>query len=89
LESKQGFIVMANEHTNTKPDAEKAPKWKLDVVCGMDVDPRTTPYHHVYMGREYRFCNKSCLEHFIGNPEHYLIMEQHHMDARNRRHTLQ
>lgn len=65
---------------------EGKPKWELDVVCGMDVDPRTTPFHHTYKGKTYYFCIKSCLEHFTNNPRHYLLMKQHHLNVRKTHH---
>ena len=70
------------EHTE-KPNNDK-PLWELDVVCGMDVDPRTTPYNHTYNDKLYRFCNKNCQEHFVNNPEHYLEMAQHHLNVRKK-----
>lgn len=66
-------------------NVEEAPQWELDVVCGMDVDPRTTPYHYAYKGKYYHFCNKNCLEHFVNDPEHYLLMEPYHVQARKKR----
>ncbi len=51
---------------------DEAPQWELDVVCGMDVDPRTTPFHYEYKGATYYFCNKNCLQHFVDNPERYV-----------------
>lgn len=45
--------------------------WELDPVCGMEVDPESTEFHTEYEGKEYYFCNKSCLAHFKADPEHY------------------
>ena len=52
---------------------DDAPEWQLDVVCGMDIDPHTTPYSAEFMGKTYYFCNKSCMDHFKNNPERYTL----------------
>ena len=31
-----------------------------DPVCGMDVDPATSPHHHEVDGRSYHFCSAGC-----------------------------
>jgi YHS domain-containing protein len=46
--------------------------WALDVVCGMEVDPRTTKFHSQYKSEVYYFCNSSCMTHFIDNPTQYV-----------------
>lgn len=43
-----------------------------DPVCGMDVDPATTPHHHAHGDETYHFCGQGCLTKFRGDPEHYL-----------------
>jgi YHS domain-containing protein len=48
------------------------PEWTLDVVCGMEIDPRTTPYKHEYNDTVYYFCGKNCLQHFTDNPRQYV-----------------
>lgn len=73
------------ESENTNEYVDEKPIWELDVVCGMDVDPRTTPFHYTYNGKGYHFCIKSCLEHFKENPKHYILMEQYHISAREER----
>ncbi len=43
-----------------------------DPVCGMMVDPRTTPHRHEIGGSTYHFCRQACLEKFAADPERYL-----------------
>ena len=43
-----------------------------DPVCGMTVDPATTPHHVEFEGHEHHFCSAGCLAKFIANPHHYL-----------------
>jgi P-type Cu+ transporter len=44
----------------------------IDPVCGMTVDPHTTPHKHAHQGRTYYFCAASCRTKFAAHPEHYL-----------------
>ena len=43
-----------------------------DPVCGMDVDPATSPHHAVHEGEEYHFCSARCREKFVAAPDDYL-----------------
>ncbi|KAF1012845.1 MAG: Copper-transporting P-type ATPase [Stenotrophomonas maltophilia] len=43
-----------------------------DVVCGMDVDPATTPHHAHHQGQDYAFCSGGCRQKFIADPQRYL-----------------
>src|SRR6185503_11205389 len=43
-----------------------------DPVCGMTVDPDTTPYRLEHAGRTYLFCGRSCVERFRADPEGFL-----------------
>jgi P-type Cu+ transporter len=42
-----------------------------DPVCGMKVDPATTPHRHVHEARTYSFCGARCRSKFIADPEKY------------------
>lgn len=42
-----------------------------DPVCGMKVDAATTDTAH-YQGQVYGFCNPSCQEEFVANPQAFL-----------------
>ena len=43
-----------------------------DVVCGMDVDPKTAPAKSEYEGKTYYFCAPGCKKEFDANPSKYL-----------------
>jgi Cu+-exporting ATPase len=43
-----------------------------DPVCGMTVDPATTPHHATHEGHDYHFCGARCRERFIAEPGKYL-----------------
>jgi Cu+-exporting ATPase len=43
-----------------------------DPVCGMTVDPATTPHRHDHQGDSYYFCGAGCRTKFIADPEGYL-----------------
>jgi len=42
-----------------------------DPVCGMKVDPASTPHHASHAGHEWHFCSDKCRTKFIADPEHY------------------
>jgi Cu+-exporting ATPase len=44
----------------------------IDPVCGMTVDPATTPHHARYAGQDYHFCSAKCRERFEARPEIFL-----------------
>ncbi|HEV2628789.1 MAG TPA: heavy metal translocating P-type ATPase [Pseudolabrys sp.] len=44
----------------------------IDPVCGMTVDPATTPHKHAYKGETYYFCSGGCRTKFAATPEKYL-----------------
>ncbi|MGH8639847.1 MAG: YHS domain-containing protein, partial [Burkholderiales bacterium] len=43
-----------------------------DPVCGMTVDPHTTPHKHQHQGRPYYFCSAGCRTKFAADPAKYL-----------------
>ena len=43
-----------------------------DPVCGMTVDPATTPHHAEHGGQTYHFCSAGCRTKFVANPDTYL-----------------
>ena len=54
-------------------DAPKADDGRvLDPVCGMRVDPATTPHHAGHAGQTYHFCSAGCRTKFVANPVRYL-----------------
>jgi len=48
--------------------AEKA----RDPVCGMTVDPGTTPHHADHAGKAFHFCSAGCRTKFVADPAKYL-----------------
>ncbi|MDF3075480.1 MAG: hypothetical protein K0S54_3147 [Alphaproteobacteria bacterium] len=44
----------------------------VDPVCGMTVDPRSTPHKAHHGGVEYFFCSGGCREKFVADPARYL-----------------
>ena len=42
-----------------------------DLVCGMDVDPKTAVGKSEYMGQTYYFCSPGCKRTFDKDPEKY------------------
>ncbi len=44
----------------------------IDPVCGMTVDPASTPHHAEQDGQEYHFCSAKCRERFVARPEIFL-----------------
>ena len=47
-----------------------------DPVCGMTVNPRTTPHQISHADRTYYFCSAGCLAKFSADPQKYLDPEQ-------------
>ena len=43
-----------------------------DPVCGMQVDPATTPHHADHAGVPFHFCSERCRAKFVEDPERYL-----------------
>jgi Cu+-exporting ATPase len=44
----------------------------LDPVCGMTVDPHTTPHRHSHQHHTYYFCSAGCRTKFAADPAKYL-----------------
>ena len=49
-----------------------APESVRDPVCGMNVDPATTPHRAEHAGHSYFFCSAKCRERFVAEPGRYL-----------------
>lgn len=43
-----------------------------DLVCGMMVDPKETPYHSVYQHKHYYFCSEGCKKQFEEDPTQFV-----------------
>ena len=55
----------------TAPAGEPAQTAK-DPVCGMTVDPASTPYHASHADHDYHFCAAGCRDKFIAEPRAWL-----------------
>ena len=73
------MTTQAHEHGHTAADSSIAATGDLaarttekDSVCGMDVDPGTTPHHATHDGLEYYFCSGGCRTKFVADPDRYL-----------------
>ena len=53
-------------------DASGTAERVRDPVCGMSVDPHTTPHRHQHAGRPYYFCSAGCQAKFQADPAKYL-----------------
>ena len=65
----------AKEHAHSAPLPDGGPKADRavkDPVCGMDVDPHSTPHRAEYNGRPFYFCSAGCRAKFIADPIRYL-----------------
>jgi YHS domain-containing protein len=51
-----------------------------DLVCGMDVDPKTAKWKTVHQGKTYYFCAPGCKVTFEENPEKYISGQGGHSE---------
>jgi Cu+-exporting ATPase len=61
-----------HSHAGRAPAAIAPSGGAIDPVCGMTVDPHTTPHRHSHRGRPYYFCSAGCRTKFAADPEKYL-----------------
>jgi Cu+-exporting ATPase len=47
-------------------------KTATDPVCGMKVNPNTTPHHAEHAGQAFDFCSAGCRTKFVADPSKYL-----------------
>jgi len=59
-----------HNHTHTPPAAPGSEV--IDPVCGMTVDPVTTPHHAQHDGRDVHFCSAGCRTKFVADPDKYI-----------------
>lgn len=48
----------------------------IDPVCGMSVDPVTSPHHAGHDGHHYHFCSAGCRTKFVADPAKYLTPQE-------------
>jgi Cu+-exporting ATPase len=51
--------------------ASAGPAAERDPVCGMTVDPASTPHHADHAGRRWYFCSARCRERFVADPQRH------------------
>jgi len=68
------MTALDRPHTHDHAGHSHAPAsgGAIDPVCGMSVDPATTPHKHAYKGETYYFCAAGCRTKFAASPEKYL-----------------
>jgi YHS domain-containing protein len=49
-----------------------------DVVCGMEIDPKTAAGKSEYKGQTYYFCSPGCKKSFDKDPEKYVGATHEH-----------
>jgi Cu+-exporting ATPase len=60
-------------HARHAPGADAAAAERVkDPVCGMEVDPHTTPHRTEHAGRTHYFCSSGCRAKFVADPARYL-----------------
>jgi Cu+-exporting ATPase len=59
-------------HAGIAQSSDNAIDGVRDPVCGMTVDPHSTPYRHQHLGHTYYFCSGGCLSKFEDNPANYV-----------------
>ena len=59
-------------HHHHAPHGRPAAGGAIDPVCGMTVDPHTTPHRHTHHGHPYYFCSAGCRTKFAADPAKYL-----------------
>jgi Cu+-exporting ATPase len=60
-----------HHHAGDGPAAD-AGKTATDPVCGMKVNPETTPHHAEHGGHAFHFCSAGCRTKFTADPAKYL-----------------
>src|SRR5262245_61475979 len=61
-----------DQHAHDQHAGDAKPDGVLDPVCGMTVDPHTTPHRHTHAGRPYYFCSAGCRSKFVADPAKYI-----------------
>src|SRR5262245_61739708 len=68
-----GHAGHAHDHARHPHDA---PGGVTDPVCGMKVDPHTTPHRYAHRGHTYYFCSAGCRTKFAADPQKYLSADE-------------
>lgn len=64
---------MSSDHQHhAHPQSAEPRSTVIDPVCGMTVDPLTTPHHAEHGGHDFHFCSAGCRTKFQADPVRYL-----------------
>ncbi|MES2146223.1 MAG: heavy metal-binding domain-containing protein, partial [Pseudomonadota bacterium] len=63
---------MSERKHQDRHKATAQPETVVDPVCGMQVDPATSPHRYALGGTAYSFCSARCLDKFRASPDQYL-----------------
>jgi Cu+-exporting ATPase len=69
-------MSVADPRDRTADHEHNAVESVRDPVCGMSIDPATTPHHAEHAGRRYFFCGAKCRGRFVARPTRYLSDDQ-------------
>src|SRR3546814_16641592 len=61
-----------HHHSTVEAPVETADGRVTDPVCGMQVDPATTPHHADHAGAPFHFCSERCRAKLGADPERNL-----------------
>ena len=61
-----------HDHTHDTHAGPSIPGTTTDPVCGMSVDPATTPHVATHAGAHHYFCSAGCLAKFTADPMRYV-----------------
>jgi len=64
-----------HHHADPK-DRQAADAAATDPVCGMTIDPATTPHHAEHRGQAFHFCSAGCRTKFVADPAKYLTRDE-------------
>jgi P-type Cu+ transporter len=70
--AEQECLTMPPDTDSHATDVLASAQKALDPVCGMMVDPSTTPHHAEHAGKTYHFCSANCRQKFATEPAKYL-----------------
>ena len=65
-----------HHHHADPSDRQAAVVAVTDPVCGMTVDPATTPHHAEHAGQTFHFCSAGCRTKFVADPAKYLTKDE-------------
>lgn len=75
--------MSSHTHTHQQVEAQTV----TDPVCGMTVDPATTPHSATYAGRTYYFCSAGCLARFEAEPSRFVATAPSELDSGHQHHS--